>query len=80
MTLKDLEIELVRMGVPSDMYCLSGGMPNESYVIGFNGDKWEFYYSERGSKVDLKTFDDESEACDFMLKAINEGGGDNSCA
>ncbi len=62
-----LKVELERLNVPKDMYHLTGGLPNESYCIGQRDSKWDVYYSERGRKSDLKTFDDESTACEYFL-------------
>ncbi len=73
MILSDLKNELIKRGVPSDVYCLSGGLPNEAYVINCNDGRWEVYYSERGIKGNLRTFDDESEACFYILELISGG-------
>lgn len=33
-------------------------------------DKWKVYYSERGSKNGLKTFETETEACEYFLRKM----------
>lgn len=57
MTIIELESELEQMGVPSNFYSIMiGGLPNEKLCI-VREDKWKVYYSERGSKNGLKTFE-----------------------
>jgi hypothetical protein len=70
MNLLELKLQLVKMNVPDSTYCLAGGLPNEANCIEFLVDKWRVYYSERGGRTGLKTFDTESEACLYFLKEI----------
>ena len=72
MNLSKLEKELINIHAPKDMYSLKGGLPNEAYTINNTGDTWEVYYSERGSKTNLKVFDSEGEACRYFLEMIKE--------
>ena len=68
MTIIELENELEQMGVPSDFYSIMiGGLPNEKLCI-VRENKWKVYYSERGSKNGLKTF--ETEACEYFLRKM----------
>lgn len=72
MTIIELESELEQMGVPSDFYSIMiGGLPNEKLCI-VREDKWKVYYSERGSKNGLKTFETETEteACEYFLRKM----------
>lgn len=70
MNIEELNEVLKIENVPSDLYSLKGGMPNESYCIGIKEDKWEVYYSERGCKSDLKVFETEEKACQHLYKRI----------
>jgi hypothetical protein len=70
MNSENLKQELERLNIPSSEYSLTGGLPNESYCIDFNDGVWEVYYSERGCKTGLKTFEDESSACKYFLDTI----------
>jgi hypothetical protein len=63
MKLHELESKLKSSNIRPDMYSLTGGLPNEAYCIGQQNGIWEVYYSERGSKTNLKTFQSEEEAC-----------------
>lgn len=69
MKLKNI-LEKVR--VPENLYSLYGGLPNESYCLDKQDDKWEVYYSERGSKTDLEIFDTEDVACQYFLNKIKD--------
>ncbi len=54
-----------------DIVSFDQEFPNEAFCIRLNRDgKWEVYYSERGNKNDLKEFENESVACDDLLKRI----------
>jgi len=70
MTIRELEIKLKGLGIKKIFYSLSGGLPSEVFCIDRNESNWEVYYSERGSKSQLKVFEKESEACDYFYKKI----------
>jgi len=68
MNLSELETKLANSSLPDDAYSLTGGLPNEAYCIEQTPDgKWHTYYSERGLRTGLKTFDTEDEACDYFF-------------
>jgi len=67
MDTKELNNKLKKLSIPSDAYSTIGGLPNEAFCIGNNEGKWETYYSERGNKTGLKSFDSEEEACEYFL-------------
>ena len=69
MNLSELETALMQSGLPSDTYCLNGGLPNEAYCIEHEADgRWSVYYSERGLKTGLMTFDTEKAACEYLFR------------
>jgi hypothetical protein len=70
MDLQELQAALVNLNVPPDAYCLAGGLPVEAYCIEEKAGKWRVYYSQRGARERLKTFDTEEEACGFFLSWI----------
>lgn len=58
------------MDIPEDLYSImTGGLPNEKLCI-VKEDKWQVYYSERGRKSGLKTFETEAEACEYFFRKI----------
>lgn len=67
-----LEQKLISLGVPSHMYSLHDGLPNEAYCLNKNNRFWEVYYSERGIKSGVKQFDSEEEACEYFYRLIVE--------
>lgn len=70
MRLNELKKKLLELNIPSDVYSLNGGLPNESFCVNEDNGKWETYYSERGNKSGRKIFDTEEEACDYFLTWI----------
>lgn len=71
MSVDDLARELRLRAIPTDAYCLIGGLPNEAYTIECAcGGRWRTYYSERGLRSGLREFDSESEACEAFLRDV----------
>lgn len=66
-----LEI-LKKEKVSPNSYSLNGGLPNEAYCLNKVNGTWEVYYSERGRKTGLKTFDSEDEACNYFFQLATE--------
>ena len=71
MNRSELEKKLNALGIRRDAYAWSG-LPNEQYVLAYENNKWEVYYSERGTKTGLKEFQDEGRACNYMLELISK--------
>lgn len=70
MTVMELHDVLEQMGVSSNLYSImTGGLPNEKLCI-VKESKWQVYYSERGKKSGLKTFETETEACEFFIDRL----------
>ncbi|MGK7947789.1 MAG: hypothetical protein AB4368_03010 [Xenococcaceae cyanobacterium] len=72
MNKNELKRKLEQKNVRGDSYSLEGGFPNEAYCLNNNGALWEVYYSERGQKTELETFNEESEACDYFYNLLIE--------
>ncbi len=72
MNLMELEIELKKLEIPVNSYSLKGGLPNEAFCISSDNNQWEIYYSERGNKTLLKSFQSEQEACDYFILWVKE--------
>ncbi|PLR77050.1 hypothetical protein CU633_12610 [Bacillus sp. V3-13] len=66
MKLNELEQKLLSNNIPKDLYSLRGGYPNEAFCINKESQIWEVYYSERGIKSNLKTFNSEEDACNYF--------------
>lgn len=70
MNIIELKKRLQTRNVREDMYCLDGGFQSEAYCLAQSGQNWEVYYSERGQKSNLKTFYNESSACEYFYNLI----------
>ena len=72
MNKQELEEVLLLNKVPKDLYSLSGGLPNESYCLEKEKNRWHVYYSERGIKTSVVYFENEEAACECLLKEIRK--------
>lgn len=73
MTVIELEKALEDINVPKDFYSiLKGGLPNEQLCLVQEENKWQVYYSERGRKSGLKTFDTEANACEYFYNKLKK--------
>jgi len=70
MNKENLQLLLIKNKITPFAYSLSGGLPNEKYVLDQGIDKWSVYYSERGQRNNEKVFKTEDEACQYMLKQL----------
>lgn len=70
MKLNELKSKLEELDVRPNVYSLHGGLYDDVFTIGYVDGKWEVYYSERGIKESLLTFNSEDEACDYFLDWI----------
>jgi hypothetical protein len=78
MTIEELYNKLKDLNIPDDQYYLHGLygstddndkvsliMKRGSYTI-----EYEVYFRERGVKDSIRNFTDESEACNYILKVL----------
>ncbi|EAQ80706.1 hypothetical protein DSM3645_11836 [Blastopirellula marina DSM 3645] len=71
MNLEELAKKLEASNVPDDMVSLVGGLPNEAHCIEQWADgTWRTYYSERGRRSGLKTFETEEAACEDLYRTV----------
>jgi hypothetical protein len=66
---------LASRGFDPDAYSLTGGHPNECYVLDHRGDEWVVYYSGRGLEVKLRSFPTEDLACRHLADLLWEDRG-----
>ncbi len=55
-----------------NVYSLDGGLPNDRLCLSVGAGKWCVYYSERGSRFDELYFNSEDEACEELLRRLQE--------
>jgi hypothetical protein len=61
---------LARHGIDPTAYSLAGGHPSECYVLDHRGHEWVVYYSERGLKSGLRSFESEDLACRHLADLV----------
>ena len=66
----ELQRRLHAAGVDRDSFGLSGGVPNEQYVLEQRERGWAVYYSERGRRTDERVFRTEHAACTHLLERL----------
>ena len=70
MNREKLHTILIKKKITPLAYSLSGGLPNEKYVLEQGIENWSVYYSERGQKNGERTFSTENDACQYMLQLL----------
>ncbi|WP_370089003.1 hypothetical protein [Ekhidna sp.] len=68
MNTEQLHANLVRLEIPHWTYQLYDGPIDDRLVLEERKGKWLVYFSERGGKHNLSTFDSEPEACDHFFE------------
>lgn len=63
---------LINKGISQSYYSLEGGLPNEKLCLDYENGTWIVYYSEHGIRTGIQYFDNEDDACDYLLNAIEE--------
>jgi hypothetical protein len=73
MNIKEL-IEILRsMGIPDTRYSLDGSLWPDRIVLYHNYSLWEvFYFDERGNRNPLRNFDNENDACEYILNILRQ--------
>ena len=67
---KWVRTEILQEEVSKDLYSLKDGLPNESYCFNEQNGVWEVYYSERGTKSNIKIFNCKTEACEYFYTSL----------
>jgi hypothetical protein len=66
----ELAQALAQNRIPPSVYSLSGGLPDEAYCLDHAQGMWHVYYSERGLRSGLQSFETEEEACDYFFRLV----------
>ena len=73
MNTKELTAILRSKGISDTMYSLDGSLWPDRIVLYHNYSLWEvFYFDERGNRNSLKSFDNENDACKYILNIFIE--------
>lgn len=65
MNIRQLEDELQRLGIPASLYSIGVDRDEALCLLGEEG-LWQVFFSERGSRQELRKFRDEDEACQYF--------------
>lgn len=69
MNKNELRNRLDKLGISRNFYSLSGKLLPDRVVLYNSYDKWiVFYFSERGTRDNEKSFSSEDEACRYILE------------
>lgn len=65
--------KLNEIGVPKRYYSINGHLSSDTYILNQIYNKWEyFYFDEKGNKNDYKIFDNECDACYYLLRVLED--------
>ena len=64
--------KLEKDGIPNYMYTIDDIDPVDKYYIGKVEKNWEVYYGERGEKNDWHIFENENDACEYLIYRLNK--------
>jgi len=68
MNSSDLLNELQKLSIPSSWFLIGDkGITDNKTCLRFIDNQWAVFYSERGGKYKLKTFESEDAACKELL-------------
>jgi len=70
MNTEELAKKLKNLGIPTNIYSISGGLPNEKLCLEGRDGKWYIYYVERGRRTSEVEYNTEAEACDVFLNEM----------
>jgi len=73
MNSNELKSVLEKEKINSQAYSIFGvkGPPeDEQYVLDKEGQKWVIYYSQKGERINQKSFEVEDEACRYFLNLL----------
>ena len=63
--------ELDKLKVPKNYYSINGDLRTDTYILNNIYGKWEYYYfDEKGNREDYHEFENENEACEYMLTKL----------
>lgn len=72
MNVKELLQRLEQMDLPNNSYSVLSKVKDEALCMLKEKGIWEVFYSERGLKTNLQTFESEFDACDHFFERITK--------
>jgi len=68
----ELQNKLNDLVIQKRAYSLGKGFDDEQYCLEKIGNKWHYYYSERGQKAGEKIFETEHDACEYIYLVLSD--------
>ncbi len=73
MRIQELQKEIKKLGIPAYYYSINGNISADTYILNKVYNYWEFFYiDERGGQNDYRKFDNENDACVYLLEALKK--------
>lgn len=67
MRVPELRERIKQLNPPLDSYSLDGGLPNERLCLSRDTQSWSIYYSEKGIRTEVQSYDSEEAACSAFM-------------
>jgi hypothetical protein len=72
MNIEELKLKLTNECIGNNIYNFVNEFPNDEFCMNKLHGVWDVYYSEKGEKNSLKSFDNENDACTYLYLLIKE--------
>lgn len=73
MNTQELHKKIKELGIPSRYYSINDNISADTYILNEVYNYWEFFYiDERGGQNDYRKFDNENDACIYLLEALKK--------
>ncbi len=73
MNVRELKMELDRLGVPPRFYSINGHLSSDTHILNQVYDYWEsFYFDEKGRTTGYKKFESEDDACAYFYQVLQD--------
>lgn len=67
---ENLKQKLQQLDIPASYYSMDGSLEEGAFVLHYNRQTYEVFLFERGNRFELKTFQTESEACEYLYERL----------
>ena len=69
MNIQEWEKEIEKLGIPSRRYSINGHLCSDTHILNEVYYYWEYFYmDEKGNQIDYRKFDNENDACTYLLE------------
>ena len=69
MNIQEWEKEIEKLGIPSRRYSINGHLCSDTNILNEVYYYWEYFYmDEKGRQMNYRKFDNENDACTYLLE------------